>query len=45
LNYSFPIPNSEKSFLGFRVSHGYGESLVDYNKSITRFGVGVMFNR
>jgi phospholipase A1 len=45
LTYSFPIPNSEMSFLGFRVSHGYGESLVDYKKSITRIGVGVMFNR
>jgi len=45
LNYSFPVPRSRSSFFGIRVSHGYGESLADYNKSITRVGVGLMFNR
>jgi phospholipase A1 len=45
LNYSLPVPGGEGSFLSIRLSHGYGESLVDYKESITRIGVGVMFNR
>lgn len=45
LNYSFPVPKSHLSFLSFRVSHGYGESMVDYNIKLTRIGVGIMFNR
>jgi phospholipase A1 len=45
LNYSFPMPRSESSFLTVRLFHGYGESLIDYNRSITRIGIGLMFNR
>jgi phospholipase A1 len=45
VNYSLPIPKSEQSFLCLRFSHGYGESLVDYNKSINRVGIGIMFAR
>ena len=43
LSYGFPIPNSERSCLFFRLTHGYGESLVDYKRSLTRVGVGIMF--
>lgn len=45
LTYSIPIPKSEMSFFIMRVSHGYGESLVDYKKSLTRIGFGIMFSR
>lgn len=45
LNYSIPVPKSERSYIGLRFSHGYGESLVDYNKSLTRVGLGIMFVR
>lgn len=45
LCYSFPVPKSQRSFLDIRLSQGYGESLVDYKKSLTRIGVGVMFVR
>jgi len=40
-----PIPKSEMSFFTIRISHGYGESLVDYNRSLTRIGFGVLFAR
>lgn len=43
--YSIPIPKGRGSLFGLRFSHGYGDSLVDYNKSITRVGIGVMFVR
>ena len=45
LNYSLPVPKSDQSFLCLRFSHGYGESLVDYKKSINRVGLGIMFAR
>lgn len=45
LNYSFPVPKGESSFFIIRISHGYGESLVDYNRTITRIGAGITFNR
>jgi phospholipase A1 len=45
LAYTIPIPTSERSSVGFRVSHGYGESMVDYNQCRTRVAVGVFFDR
>lgn len=45
LNYSFPMNRSEDTFLVARLFNGYGESLLDYDRSITRIGVGLMFNR
>ncbi len=45
LNYSFLIPTGKVSYLNFRISHGHGESLVDYSRPLTRIGVGLMFTR
>ena len=45
LNYSVPIPRSNSGHFSIRISHGYGESLVDYNRSLTRIGFGIIFAR
>jgi phospholipase A1/A2 len=39
-------PNSRRSlFYCLSLWHGYGESLIDYNRSLTRLGVGIMLSR
>ena len=40
--YSFPIGETLKGF--FQYYNGYGESLIDYNERIERFGIGIMLN-
>ncbi len=45
VNYSWLIPKGKFSFFCIRISHGYGESLVDYNRSLTRVGFGILFAR
>lgn len=45
LMYTIPVPRSERSSIGIRLSHGYGESLVDYKRKLTRLGVGFFFDR
>lgn len=45
LNYSARIPGSTTSYFFLRFSQGYGESLVDYKKSLTRVGIGFAFVR
>lgn len=45
LTYSCTLPRATDSFLVLRLFHGYGESLMDYRKSLSRVGVGLMFAR
>ncbi|KEF30201.1 Phospholipase A1 precursor [Marinobacter nitratireducens] len=40
--YSFPMGDTVKGF--FQYYNGYGESLIDYNHRIERFGIGIMLN-
>lgn len=40
--YSFPMGDTIKGF--FQYYNGYGESLIDYNHRIERFGFGIMLN-
>lgn len=46
IGFDYSHPTGTKSMHYFlKVWHGYGESLVDYNRSITRIGVGVLLRR
>lgn len=43
LNYSLPL--GDDAFWSLNLWHGYGESLIDYNNSITRISFGVTLAR
>jgi len=43
--FSVPVPGDSASYFCLKASEGYGESLLDYNRSNTRVSLGIMFNR
>jgi len=45
LNYSYPVFDSPNTFLYVKLFNGYGESLIDYNRNVTKAAVGFSFSR
>lgn len=45
LNYSHPITDSANTFLYVKLFNGYGESLIDYNRNVTKAAIGFSFSR
>ena len=43
--WSYPLSNSQSTYLYFKAFSGYGESLIDYNNYITKFSLGLSFSR
>lgn len=44
-NLSRPLPHEQNAWLVITVSSGYGESLADYDRSVSRVGIGFMLAR
>ena len=44
-NWTFPLLNSKTSFGYLQLSNGYGDSLIDYNKELSRFSFGISLSR
>ncbi|WP_198306231.1 phospholipase A [Arcobacter vandammei] len=47
-NWTFPLPEfmaSKNSYGLFQAFHGYGQSLIDYDREITNIGLGIAFSR
>lgn len=44
-NYSHPITDTANTFLYIKLFNGYGESLIDYNRNVTKAAIGFSFSR
>ena len=44
-DWSFPIGYFKNTYIYFQYFSGYGESLIDYNRPIDKFGIGLMLTR
>lgn len=45
LDYTAPFFNSDNTFWYVKLFSGYGESLIDYDKSVTKMSIGFAFSR
>lgn len=45
LDWSYPLPYTEHSFWYVKLFSGYGESLIDYNRYVNKFAIGLSFSR
>ncbi len=44
-DWSFPVGYFKNTYIYFQYFSGYGESLIDYNRPIDKFGIGLMLTR
>lgn len=45
VNYSYPVFGRDDLFLYVKLFNGYGESLIDYDNHIKKFGIGLSISR
>jgi phospholipase A1 len=45
LHWTYPLLDSENTFLYFKFFNGYGENLIDYNNCVTKTAFGFSFSR
>jgi phospholipase A1 len=45
IEFNYSVPFGGYLYGNVYVFNGYGDSLIDYNRSVTRIGIGVMLAR